>query len=123
MSLPDRFETYDEYRDWLDDQVEAEIEEFLEHYQAEIKEQGYVDHDALYEWVNESPVLGQPNWDWARLYDDVLEHSDAVSGGTTIHLPRQDPWQEIAILVVTWIRQDMSARMQEMLEERGYEVD
>lgn len=123
MSLPDRFETYEDYREWLDEAAEVEIEEFLDINEAAIEEHGFVDHANLRSWIVASPQFDHPNWNLARLYDDVERHTDAGKPDMEILLPVENPWNKLAKWVASVLVDDVACRAQELLEERGYDVE
>lgn len=123
MSLPDRFDSYEDYRDWLDAQAEVEIEEFLDFYEEDIEENGYIDHDQLRSWITESPQFGYPDWKLARLYDDVERHTDTGKPEMEILIPIENPWHKLATWVTSVLVDDVACRAQEILEQRGYDVE
>lgn len=119
-AIPDSFETYEDYMDWLDTTVEDELREFLNRKREPIEDE--VEYDRLQSWIAESPTFAEDDWKFARLYDDVKQHSDVDIPGTQIMLPYDDPWPKIAQAVRGALIDDAISRAQEMLVQRGYEV-
>lgn len=108
--------TQDRYDEWLDDVVEDEIEEFLEY------RKGPFQIEKIDVWMNESPVLSDDDYSWARLYRQVRENGYNEFIEMEIVIPAENPWHKLATAVKGVVYRDLRNRMAQRLEDDGYEV-
>lgn len=127
---PQHFQSYNHYREWLDAAAEQEISHLLDDNEEIIVEpseaygpSGYIPSGLIRDYAHESPSIVGGDWELARLYDDVVEHTDAQFKQTTIRIPGQNPWRHIARAVQETLADDLYCRMFEMLENRGFTIE
>lgn len=118
MTLPDFFQSKEQYEDWLDTIVQEQCDEFLDYFAEESIDKAMID-----EWCRDAPFIAHETGDLSSVYMDVKQYSGRAS--ITSFTFSEDKWSDdpygcMATLVAEWIAMDVADRMQLEVERRGH---